>query len=254
MGGSNPTLVFIHGYLGGAAQWKDQVEHFRHRFRVIAPDLPGFGRRHEEIAPDRIVDFARGVLEYLDNRGVGPFMLVGHSMGGMIAQEMAIRAAHRVSRLVLYGTGPLGTLPDRFEPIATSQARIEIEGVEPAIRPIVASWFLAGASAPAYNSCVDLAVRVKAPAALAALSAMENWDGREQLARIKAPTLVLWGDQDRSYGWRQPEMLWRVIPAAALAVIPGSAHNVHQEKPEIFNLLLDDFLSDPMPVSPEAAL
>lgn len=254
MDGAKPTLVLVHGYLGGAAQWDHQVAQFRDRFRVVAPDLPGFGTRNDAMAPDRIADFARDVLNDLDAQGVGSFMLVGHSMGGMIAQDIAVQAADRVRRLVLYGTGPLGTLPDRFEPIATSQARIEIEGVEPAIRPIVASWFLAGASAPAYNSCVDLAVRVKAPAALAALSAMENWDGREQLARIKAPTLVLWGDQDRSYGWRQPEMLWRVIPAAALAVIPGSAHNVHQEKPEIFNLLLDDFLSDPMPVSPEAAL
>ncbi|MFC3170407.1 alpha/beta fold hydrolase [Paracoccus fontiphilus] len=242
MGKAASALVLVHGYLGSAAHWRDQIARFGGRIRVVAPDLPGFGARSTETAPDSIAGFAQDILRQLDEQGVQSFHLVGHSMGGMIAQEIAALAPARVGRLVLYGTGPQGALPNRFEPIAASRARIMSEGLGPAIERIVASWFLTGEAAPGYPGCADLASHVGTQAALAALTAMESWDGRDRLGVIVAPTLVLWGDCDRSYGWSETEMLWRGIPRASLAVVPGAAHNVHQEKPEIFNRLLSDFL------------
>ena len=79
-------------------------------------------------------------------------------------------------------------------------------------------------------------------AALASLEAWESWDGTEQMKKIKAQTMVVWGDSDRSYGWSQPEALWRGISDCSLAVVPGCAHNVHMEKPKLFHAILDDFL------------
>lgn len=236
------ALVFVHGYLGGSAQWAAQVEAFSASFRVITPDLPGFGLNRDLPAPEEIGDFADYVLEQVRETGVERFDLVGHSMGGMIVQEMVARAPRRIDRLVLYGTGPVGLLPGRFETIDESKRRVIDEGVEVTGRRISATWFLEYEQAANYPVCADLAVLASKQAALAGLSAMEAWSGEAALAKIASPTLVLWGDCDRTYMWEQQLRLWRGIEGARLAVIPGCAHAVHLEKPQLFNALLEDFL------------
>ncbi|MCQ0988746.1 alpha/beta fold hydrolase [Jiella marina] len=240
--GHGSTVVLVHGYLGGAAMWRNQIERFSDMFDVIAPDLAGFGEAHAEASPDRIEAHAEFVLDLLSRLGIERFDLVGHSMGGMIVQEMARMAPERISRLVLYGTGPRGVMPDRFEPIETSRQRMRRDGVAATARRIAATWFRDGANAPAYPLCAELGARVSVETAIAGLDAMEAWDGRAGLAEITMPTLVLWGDGDRSYAWPQPEALWRGIAGSRLAVVPGCAHNVHQEKPSLFNALIADFL------------
>lgn len=236
------SLVFVHGYLGGSAQWADQVKAFAPSFDVITPDLPGFGRKNTMQAPDEIGAFADYVLEQVQNRGVDRFDLVGHSMGGMIVQEMTARAPQRIDRLVLYGTGPVGLLPGRFETIDESKRRVVEEGVAASGRRISATWFVNYEKAPNYPVCAGLAVMASQQAALAGLSAMEKWSGEAALEKIVSPTLVLWGDYDRTYLWSQQQLLWQGIPGARLAVIPGCAHAVHLEKPDLFNATLADFL------------
>ena len=235
--------MFVHGYLGGGAQWSDQSKVFGQHFRVVSPDLPGFGANCHLEAPDRIEDYAIAVLDELARLGVQRFHLVGHSMGGMIVQEMSRLAPDRIHYLVLYGTGPVGVLPGRFETISESKNRVVTEGVKATGRRISATWFMEGAQAEYYQLCADLADKVSLQAMLAGLSAMETWSGEGELHRIKSPTLVLWGDGDRTYKWSQPEQLWKRIPNANLAVVPGCAHAVHLEKPDLFNALLMDFLS-----------
>lgn len=238
------SLVFVHGYLGGGAQWAEQVELFSEHFRVITPDLPGFAENHATTTPETIRGLAQYVLAELDRLEVGRFHLVGHSMGGMIVQEMVALAPARVDKLVLYGTGPVGIMPGRFETIDESRRRLQEEGVEATARRIAATWFLHGESAAGYPVCAGLAVRASLQAALAGLSAMEGWSGVEALPQIASETLVLWGDGDRAYQWPQPEQLWREIAGANLAVIPGCAHAVHLEKPRLFNAMLQDFLGE----------
>lgn len=235
-------LVFVHGYLGGSAQWADQVETFSKHFRVVTPDLPGFGLKSTEKAPETIREFATYVLNQLDQKGIDRFYLVGHSMGGMIAQEMVALSPERVDKLVLYGTGPVGSMPGRFETLNDSKRKVTEDGVEATGRRIAATWFLHGEEAEGYRVCADLAVKVRLQAAIAGLSAMETWSGVASLSQIPCSTLVLWGDQDRAYQWSQPEQLWKEIGNARLAVIPGCSHAVHLEKPHIFNATLLDFL------------
>jgi len=237
------ALVFVHGYLGGGPQWADQAAIFQKGFRVITPDLPGFCNRSAVEAPETIGGFAQAVLSELDSLGVERFHLVGHSMGGMIVQEMVAQAPARVDRLVLYGTGPVGLMPGRFETIDESRRRLKQDGVEATGRRIAATWFLHGEAAERYPICADLAVMASLQAALAGLSAMESWSGVDALERIRSPTLVLWGDGDRAYQWSQPQQLWQGIDGAQLAVLPGCSHAVHLEKPGLFNALLMDFLA-----------
>ena len=238
------TLVFVHGYLGGGRQWAGQRQAFGDRFRVVTPDLPGFGDHNNAVTPNSINALARNVLDQLDALEVQRFHLVGHSMGGMIVQEIVALAPERVDRLVLYGTGPVGTMPGRFETIEQSRCALRENGVAPTARRIAATWFREGESGQGYELCTELALRATEQAALAGLDAMEHWSGVDALAQIKSPSLVLWGDTDRAYLWPQPEQLWHRIPAAQLAVIPGCSHAVHLEKPQLFNAMLEDFLQD----------
>ncbi len=238
------TLVFVHGFLGGSAQWNLQRSVFKKDFDIVTVDLPGFGANHALPAPNRITDFAACVFDRLDAAGIECFHLVGHSMGGMIVQEMARQQLARIDHLVLYGTGPVGAMPGRFEPIAESKRRAREDGMEATSSRIAATWFLQGSKAERYALCADIAQQASLEATLAGLSAMETWSGVDFLPRITVPTLIIWGDGDRAYPWSQPEQLWRTIPGARLAVIPGCAHAVHLEKPDFFNSVLHDFLGD----------
>ena len=240
--GSGPVLVLVHGYLGGAAQWLAEIDRFSGSFDVIAPNLPGFGEAADRPGCGSIAEMAEAVLALLDALGVGEFLLMGHSMGGMIVQQMAATRPDQVTRLVLYGTGPLGRMPDRFEPIETSRARLEADGVAATIARIGATWFRDGDAAAGFPLLTHVGAKASRQAALAALGAMADWDGRPALGRLTMPTLVLWGDGDRSYRWPQVESLWTGLPDAQLAVVPGTAHAVHLEKPALFHALLADFL------------
>jgi pimeloyl-ACP methyl ester carboxylesterase len=240
--GEGEPLVFVHGYLGGAAVWDRQFLSFSTGYVCIAPNLAGFGDSAALHAPETIEGHAAQVLHTLDQLGIDRFHLLGHSMGGMVVQQMAAMAPERIKRLVLYGTGPVGLLPDRFESIETSRQRLASDGLEATVRRIAATWFERGEDAEGYARCVSEGVKASMQAALASLSAWEKWDGTAALSSLTMPTLVIWGDGDRSYGWGQPERLWRGIRGCRLAVIPGCAHNVHMESPQIFDAIVKDFL------------
>ena len=124
------NLVLVHGFLGGSAQWAAQVNAFSRDFNVVTVDLPGFGLKSGWDAPKRITDYADFVLDELARLGIKYFHLLGHSMGGMIVQEMTARAPERIESLVLYGTGPLGIMPGRFESIEESRCRASEDGAE----------------------------------------------------------------------------------------------------------------------------
>ena len=239
--GSGPAMVLVHGYLGGAAQWRSVIDRFSASHDVIAPDLPGFGAAAHLPCAATIAEMAAAVHGLIDRLGVGEYTLLGHSMGGMIVQQMAATRPAGVRRLVLYGTGPLGLMPDRFEPIATSRERLLRDGVEATIARIAATWFKDGASAPGHAELVAIGRKAAPQAALAALEAMAQWDGRANLDRLTMPTLVIWGDSDRSYRWPQVETLWTRIPNADLCVVPDTSHALHLEKPDLFLALLEDF-------------
>lgn len=241
--GQGTPLVLIHGYLGGSDMWRGQIDHFVTGFDVIAPDLPGFGNSSELAPLDTIAALSQHVLALLTELGIERFVLLGHSMGGMIVQQMTADAPGRIDKLICYGTGPVGDMPGRFESIKQSRARLKSDGVAETARRIAATWFVDGDQADGFAVCEVLGKKVSLQTALACLSAWENWDGRPALAGIDCDTLIIWGDRDRSYDWSQPQALWAGISNSALAVVPGCAHNVHLEKPHLFNAIVEDFVT-----------
>jgi pimeloyl-ACP methyl ester carboxylesterase len=235
-------LVLVHGFMGGSAQWAGEVAGLSDIREVIAVDLPGFGAKNHLAAINTIDGFADCVIAELDDRGVQDFDLLGHSMGGMIVQEVARKVPDRIRKLVLYATGAKGVLPGRFETIAESKRRAQSDGAQATARRIAATWFLKREDAPAYAGCAAIAQRASLAAILAGLDAMQDWSGEAALADLPRETLVLWGDCDRTYAWEQTALLWQTIPEARLAVVPGCAHAAHLEKPALFAALLRDYL------------
>lgn len=240
--GDRFPLVLVHGYLAGADIWQEQLAHFKDTFKVVVPNLPGFGDSAHIKAPDSIIDIAKLLLSELTAIGIDRFHLMGHSMGGMIVQAMAVIAPERIDHLICYGTGPVGVMPDRFETIETSRGRLNNDGLETTVKRIAATWFVKQEEAGGYQDCVAMGLQANMQAALASLTAWENWDGREKLQTIHAKTLIIWGENDRSYNSSQPEALWRGIEGSCLVVVPNCAHNVHMEKPTYFNAIVKDFL------------
>ncbi len=236
-------VVFVHGFLGGSRQWQKQTEALA-GLDIVALDMPGFGQNAKLEALDSIEGYANWALNELSMRGIERFHLIGHSMGGMVVQEMVIRAPERVERLVLYGTGATGVLPGRFETIATSKRRAAADGPRATARRIAATWFLQWEQAEAYEGCAEIAEQCSLNTILAGLDAMQGWSGSERLQAIDARTLVIWGDQDRTYPWCQTEQLWQSIRGANLSVIPDCAHAAHLEKPALFNGIVADFIVD----------
>jgi len=236
--GLGETLVLIHGYLGGSIQWSYEMQYLSPHFDVIAIDLPGFGDSHALAAPHTIEGFARAVLDQLDALRITKFRLLGHSMGGMVAQEMARAASQRISQLFLYGTGPLGSIPGRFETMTQSRERLMADGLQATALRISARWFVDATQTPAYAPCAQLACQASEDAALAGLNAMQAWDGRAALGKLQMPTQLIWGEHDRSYNFEQVQVLWRGIANCSLAVIPRASHAAHLEQPVIFREIM----------------
>ena len=232
----------VHGFMGGSAQWVEETAGLSDLRDIIAIDLPGFGANNHLAPINTIGGLADWMIDALDSRDVQTFDLLGHSMGGMIVQEMARKAPDRIKKLVLYATGAKGVLPGRFETIAESKKRARSDGAQATARRIAATWFLHREEAAGYASCAAIAEHASLGAILAGLDAMQDWSGETVLGNLTQETLVIWGDHDRTYTWKQTALLWRTIQKAHLAVVPGCAHALHLEKPKLFEALLRDYL------------
>lgn len=241
--GSGAPLVLVHGFLGGSAAWVPQLGHFGAHFDVIAVDLPGFAASGDKPAPESIAGFAAAVIELADQLKLPTFLLLGHSMGGMIAQQMALDHGARIERLVLYGTAASGDLPGRFETFEESIARLSAIGIEAGGQKIAQSWFVDGDQAPYYPMCWQAGQGLTTAAAITALRAIGRWSARERLHELRAPTLVIAGDRDRSTPPAEAYELWRRIEGAQLCIVPGCAHAVHFERPALFNEIVGTFLT-----------
>ena len=240
--GKGEPFVLVHGYLGGQDMWRFQ-EDLKNDFELIMPSLPGYGESAFMIAPSSIRENAVKVFELLDDLGIETFYLLGHSMGGMIVQEMAALFPERIKKLICFGTGSLGVLPNRFETIEESRNKIKELGIKQTREDIAKTWFVDYLSGNGYQLCLDEGAKATTQAALASLDAWESWDGRGQLDQITSPTLILWSNKDRSYDWNQQETLKNGIPDSKVEIIEGCAHNSHMEDPQLVNKIIKEFLS-----------
>ena len=240
--GRGIPLVLVHGFLGSSDMWIPQIKFFKDNFRVIAPALPGFGNSSEINSCDSIDCMAKAILNFLAKKNIKQFNLLGHSMGGMIVQEIAKIAGDKILKLICYGTGPRGDIPGRFETIDQSRKKLKINGLKDTAYRIAKTWFIEEEKAKYFYLCEEAGKQTSISAADNGLVAMKNWDGVKNLQNIKNETLIIWGDQDKAYNFNQVETLNDNIPNSDLKIIKGSSHNVHLEKPNEFNIIVEEFL------------
>jgi len=240
--GAGFPLVLIHGFLGSSAMWTPQKDFLSKYFRVIVPALPGFGESSKIKSHDSIDAMAKTVLELLNKRNINQFNLMGHSMGGMIAQQMAKISGEKINKLICYATGAIGDIPDRFEPIDTSREKLKSNGLDKTANRISKKWFVSGEKAKYFYLCDSANKLTSEKAADNALLALKKWRGVENLKNIKNETLIIWGNKDTAYNFDQVNTLNKNIPNSKIEVIKGCSHNVHLEVPEKFNKIVKDFL------------
>jgi pimeloyl-ACP methyl ester carboxylesterase len=240
--GKGFPLVLIHGFLGSSKMWKPQIDFFKDYFRVITPDLPGYGKSNKAKSHNSIKSISNFLFDCLEEKKINKFHLLGHSMGGMIVQEMAKKAGDKISKLVCYSTGPRGEMPGRFETVEQSRENLRKNGLQIMARNIAKTWFIKGENAKYFDICIEVGKETSMEVADNSLVAFRNWNGVDTLKNIKNETLIVWGDQDKSYNLEQVQTLEKNIKNSKLTIFKNCAHNVHLEKPDQFNEAINNFL------------
>ena len=241
--GKGFPLVLVHGFLGSSKMWRPQIDFFKKNFRVITPDLPGFGKSTHIKSHDSIISLANLILDCLKDKQINKFYLLGHSMGGMIVQEMAKIYGDKISKLICYSTGPIGEMPDRFETMDESRNNLKKIGLESTARNIAKTWFILSEKAKYFDLCIQAGKETSVDAADNALIAMKKYNGTNNLKFIKNETLIIWGDKDKSYNYKQIQTLKENISNSSLVIFKECAHNIHLEKIEEFNKTVQNFLN-----------
>jgi pimeloyl-ACP methyl ester carboxylesterase len=244
--GVGRPLVLFHGAHGSWTHWIRNIDALRARYRVLAPDLPGHGESDLPARPEDVRSFAEAIASGLRHSSeVGPFDLVGFSMGGVIAAHLSALAPDLVRRLVVIDSGGLGTPPG---PISSTRVRgLEGEALRAAHRAN-----LLGLMLHAEAAVDDLALHVQAsnvprtrvqPAPLVMPDKL-----LEALPNVRAQIDLIWGEHDRAHP--DPELQASVVrrfkPGATLQVIEGAGHWVMYEKAAAFNERLIRLLDEPL--------
>ena len=240
--GKGFPLILIHGFLGSSKMWEPQINFFKNHFRVITPDLPGFGKSNKAKSHNSIQSIANLLMDCLEEKKIDKFYLLGHSMGGMIVQEMAKKYGNKIVKLICYSTGPRGEMPGRFESVDQSRENLKKKGLEITAKNIAKTWFVRKENAKYFDICIEAGKQTSTKAADDALIAFKNWNGVNTLKNIKNETLIVWGDQDKSYNLEQIKTLEKSIKKSKLVIFKNCAHNVHLEQPDQFNNAIKNFL------------
>ncbi|MFK7738560.1 MAG: alpha/beta fold hydrolase [Pirellulaceae bacterium] len=243
--GSGPALMLVHGFPLDHRMWDEQLAQLSKRFRVICPELRGFGASTlAEGASYRIGDLAED-LEFVGHSLAHdePIALCGLSMGGYVAFEYWARHPERLSQLVLTSTRP-GLDADAAKAGRRMMAEKALSAGTPAAVEGLDEKLLAAKSADHIRQKTLEMMRSVAPEAIvAAQTAMVHRAGfEERLSEIQVPTLVLTGEQDQ-LAPPGPSKEWAaMIPKARFQSLPDCGHLSPIEQPELFNQALVQFL------------
>jgi pimeloyl-ACP methyl ester carboxylesterase len=255
--GSGPAIVWVHG-LGASWQcWLENLPEFARDHRVIAMDLPGFGRSEMPQEDISIEGYARFVGRLLDELGIETATLVGNSMGGFIGAELAIRDSGRVERLALVSAAVFWQEYRRAKPLLSFAQATEASFAKAVasaqghltMRPRLRNAALMSAGiryphllSPELANELILTAR-RTEGFVPALGALAGYPLREELPQISAPTLVVWGEHDTLVGVKHAYEMERLIPSAELTVYERTGHVAMLERPDRFNADLRRFMA-----------
>ncbi len=247
--GEGSAVVLLHGFTGSSRNWDYTVPSLAGRHRLICPDLRGHGLSGRTGRPEdyRLEGLAQDVLALLDCLGVERFHLVGHSMGGMVAQHVALARPEALLSLVLLDTcaeAPLNLVTEERRRLvelareqgmeAVFQAQLASAALPQGVTAqpeLVQAWreeFLM-TSREAYIYCAEAIAR-REPLL-------------DSLSRLSVPVLVVCGEGDEPF-LEHSARLHAAIPGSRLVILEGCGHSPQMERPEEFNSLLSRFLAE----------
>ncbi len=233
------TVVLLHGI--GGASWGDLVP------GALDWPFPGF-RGTKPVFPMSFPGLAAALRAELDARGVGKAVLVGHSMGGMLAQEFVATWPDRVAKLVLYATTPAFGGRDPAFAEAFLRARLApLEGgrsMAEAAEALLEGMFPPGSDPEALPRAAAAMSEIPVEVYRETVRCLTTFDRRADQARIAVPTLLIAGERDQAAPLKTMQRMADAIPGARLHVIPGAGHMPHLERPAEFRAALLPFLAE----------
>lgn len=241
--GTGDAVLLIHGLGSSTEDWEPQVQALSKLFRVIAYDVRGHGRTGKPPGPYTVAQFAEDAAALIRRLAAGPVHVVGLSMGGMIAFQLAADHPELVRSLVVVNSGPEMILRRLRDKLGIAQRRliVRLMGMR-SMGKVLAGKLLPGPGQQAARDVfVERWARNDAGAYLRALSAIVGWGVTARLPSITCPTLIVAADQDYTpVAWKQ----WytALMPNASLVVIDDARHMMPVEKPEAFHAALIPFL------------
>jgi pimeloyl-ACP methyl ester carboxylesterase len=254
--GQGPPLVFVHGLAGCWQNWLENIPHFARRHRVIAIDLPGFGESElpqEEIS---IPGYGRFVDAFLSEIEIERAPIVGNSMGGFIAAEVAVSHPSRVDKLALVSAAGVITVRPAELTVAKRIARlIQLGGARVLARRH--SWIrrrrlrsriLYGIVRHPELLQPELVYEVASgggkPGFMDAFQAILDYDFSDRLPDVERPTLIVWGRNDRIVPVGGAFRYEQLIPNSRRVIFEDTGHVPMIERPALFNRVLEDFLAE----------
>jgi pimeloyl-ACP methyl ester carboxylesterase len=241
--GSGAPAVFFHG-AGGLLADNPFLDLLAQRHQVFAPEWPGYGESTGDELLEDMLDFALHGWDLVNALGLSQPHLIGHSMGGMIAAEMACLAPRDLSRLVLVGAAGLW-LPDRPIPDIFAMLPHEIAEVLFVDPARGAALLTGGADLSDMEALKDFYIVTQRRLSMAGkiLFPIPNRRLSKRLYRLTADTLVLWGAQDRLIAPAYAAQWQALIPRARLQIIEGAGHMLPWEQPQAFADAVTKFLA-----------
>ena len=246
IGANKNALLLVHGLGGSIESWINNLDEMSLLFNVVAVDLPGFGQSDKPKMSYTIEFYQKFVVQFLKKLKIHKISIVGSSLGGHIAAELAINHPNLVNKLTLIS--PAGALPSSFKGTVALKKYVKVADAKSVHRVKQAL------SEIVYNKPVDLTYaqmvfqKISMPGAKHAfLSALRGSTQarrlNRRLNRIRAPTLLLWGKEDVIIPVRFVKPFVN-MKNCRIVLIENCGHCPHAERPGLFNKIVTDFLID----------
>lgn len=235
-----PTLMFIHGLNSSHAHWFNQVPVFARRFPVLTVDLRGHGASSAPATGYTVGHHTDDLSELLNTLEINEIIPIGASLGGCIAQQLAVRMPSQVKAIIAGGS--CARVPKELD-MAAFQPMIEQMGFENFLREMLPqATFNPDVDPGLVKFVLDIALANKTEIIMQRTAEGFMYDDLEAAQRIACPALVLMGENDNTTPRHCSEELKAAIPNSSLAIIPACGHLPHLEAPGVYNEIVSRFL------------
>lgn len=232
--GNGHVLIFLHGYTDSWRSFERNLPLISKKFHVYALDQRGHGDSSRPACCYTQDDFVADIAAFMDALKIKRATLVGHSMGSFVAHQFALEYPKRTERLVLIGSAPTSFGNEVILGLNEAVQQLE-DPIDPTfVREFQASTFYRPIPPEFLDTAVSESLKLPASVWKQALAGLLAEDHSTQLAQIKAPTLILWGDHDGIFTLEEQQKLDATIPNSTFKLYAETGHGLHVEWPQRF--------------------